>query len=372
MQRLSFEQAKGPVDVAKALVSSAVAPAAAAGFIREGDATGPVVGGFFSPGLGAPAAADGPERVFFDLASLTKPLFAVALAKSAVDRRTPLAELLTEAVGTRSASVSLERLLSHRAGLEANLPVFQWLREARDEPTRLATRRSALERAADARRPGLDGPIPDEGFPPLYSDLGYMLVGEAVARALGKVDAGAVIEDLLVSALGLESELGTARGLERQGVRLGTRAAPTEDVDWRGGVIRGAVHDENAWMLTGSGGSGHAGMFGTAAAVLRFAQFVLEHRAGFPWTTARRPGGSLRAGFDGKSPEGSSAGERMGNDAFGHLGFTGTSLWIDPTLGVAVTVLSNRVHPSRESTLIRSARPLAHDALVRLALEGAP
>src|SRR6185312_6796422 len=76
-----------------------------------------------------------------------------------------------------------------------------------------------------------------------------------------------------------------------------------------------------------------------------------------------RPGGTLRAGFDGKSAEGSSAGERMGARAFGHLGFTGTSLWIDPDAAVVVVLLTNRVHPTRENVAIRAERPRVHDAL---------
>jgi serine-type D-Ala-D-Ala carboxypeptidase len=83
-----------------------------------------------------------------------------------------------------------------------------------------------------------------------------------------------------------------------------------------------------------------------------------------------RPGGSLRAGFDGKSDEPgvrSSAGERAGPRTFGHLGFTGTSLWIDPDADAVVALLSNRVHPSRENVAIRALRPIVHDALFALA-----
>jgi len=76
----------------------------------------------------------------------------------------------------------------------------------------------------------------------------------------------------------------------------------------------------------------------------------------------RRPGGTLRAGFDGKSEAGSSAGTRCGPETFGHLGFTGTSLWCDPAAGIVSVLLTNRVHPTRENPRIRVARPLVHDA----------
>jgi CubicO group peptidase (beta-lactamase class C family) len=89
------------------------------------------------------------------------------------------------------------------------------------------------------------------------------------------------------------------------------------------------------------------------------------------WLIRERPGGTLRAGFDGKSPEGSSAGARLGPASFGHLGFTGTSLWIDPEARVVVSLLSNRVCPTREHLAIRRARPWVHDALFDAAAEAA-
>jgi CubicO group peptidase (beta-lactamase class C family) len=84
---------------------------------------------------------------------------------------------------------------------------------------------------------------------------------------------------------------------------------------------------------------------------------------------APRPGGSLLAGFDGKSASGSSAGTRMGPRAFGHLGFTGTSLWLDPDAGIVVVLLTNRVCPSRDNVAIRAYRPRLHDQLVECALQ---
>src|SRR5262249_61246201 len=134
-----------------------------------------------------------------------------------------------------------------------------------------------------------------EGFAPLYSDLGYVLAGVALARFVGVRDAGEAIERLVIAPLGLAGELGTARALA--GPDFDARVVPTEDVAWRGGVVRGAVHDENAWTLTGLGGSGHAGIFGTIEGVLRFGCAVLDDVPA--WLVRRRPGGTLRAGFDG-------------------------------------------------------------------------
>jgi CubicO group peptidase (beta-lactamase class C family) len=310
----------------------------------------------------------GASSTFFDLASLTKPMTAVAVARAKIERTAELASLLPELAGTASAKVTIEHLLSHRAGLEAHVPLYRPV--LRGDPFDTA---AALREAANARRADAQGPIPVDGFTPLYSDLGFILAGEALARAVGARDAGEAIERLVVEPLGAGTQLGTARELEARGVDLMLLAAPTEDVDWRGGVVRARVHDENAWALAGDGGAGHAGMFGQARAVLAFGCAVFEGlvgqsgplgvSGGLRWLMAPRPGGTLRAGFDGKAPEGSSAGTVAGPRTFGHLGFTGTSLWIDPDAAAVTVLLTNRVHPTRENTAIRAARPRAHDAL---------
>ncbi|HEY8041186.1 MAG TPA: serine hydrolase domain-containing protein [Polyangiaceae bacterium] len=303
----------------------------------------------------------GSTELLFDLASVTKPMLAVAVARSGLDRRAPLGTLLPEARGTPSEGVPLELFLAHRAGLDAHRPLYAPLLRSQDERVDVAT---AMREAAGARRAEAPGTPPPEGFPPVYSDLGYMLAGAALARAVGTADAGQAIARLVLEPLGLGGSAGTVRELEAAGVR--GPFAPTETVDWRGGPVVGAVHDENAWALTGKGGSGHAGIFGTADAVLTFGCAVLEwldEHEEWRWLVRERPGGTLRAGFDGKSAEGSSAGERMGPRSFGHLGFTGTSLWIDPDARVVVTLLTNRVCPTRDHVAIRAARPWAHDAL---------
>jgi CubicO group peptidase (beta-lactamase class C family) len=308
----------------------------------------------------------GDADTFFDLASVTKPMTAVATVRAGLDPDTLLGTLLPEARGTASEDAPIELLLAHRAGLAAHRPLYAPL--AAGGPMDLGR---ALHEAAGARRPelGVPGVWPGDGFEPVYSDLGYVLAGEALARFVGARDAGEAIERLVLEPLGLGALAGTARGLASRGTH--GPFAPTEDVAWRGGVIAGAVHDENAWALTAHGGSGHAGIFGTVGAVLTFGMAVLDGLHGhgpfgdrsMDWLVRERPGGTLRAGFDGKSPEGSSAGQRLGERSFGHLGFTGTSVWIDPDARVVVGLLTNRVFPTRAHLAIREARPWAHDAL---------
>ncbi len=349
------------------LARSGVAPAVAAGCaaapVRTGPRTGPrfgapPAGGELATWTGWVREVGGETTCLFDLASVTKPMTAVALARAGIDPAAPLGTLLVEARGTASESVSLEHLLAHRAGLAPHRALYAPL--LRGVSVDLA---AALREAADARRPDAYGEVPRDGFAPLYSDLGYALVGEALARAVGARDAGEAIGRLVLEPLGLAAQAGTIRELAARGID--GPFAPTEDVSWRGGTIRGAVHDENAWALTGHGGSGHAGIFGTVGAVLTFGVAVLDalDDGALGWLVRERPGGTLRAGFDGKSDEGSTAGALLGRSSFGHLGFTGTSLWIDPDAKVVVVLLTNRVCPSREHLAIREARPWAHDAL---------
>ncbi len=345
-------------DVVKTVVSEGIAPHAAAGCARRTGNRWVIEVSHANPAI-----------TFFDLASLTKPLCAVAWAKSGLDLRAPLVSYLDEVRGAPSETVSVELFLAHRAGLVDHIPLYAPLLGGGS-----VSRSDAIVACAKARRLDAFGEPPAEGYRPIYSDPNYILAGEALARASSAHDAGAAIATWVAGPLGISDGLATAATLARTHEKWIESVAPTETVDWRGGCLRGVVHDENAWALTGDGASGHAGFFGNVQSMLQFGCAVLDGRNG-PLADADldtlikpRPAGSLLAGFDGKSASGSSAGERMGPRAFGHLGFTGTSVWLDPDLGVVVVLLTNRVCPSRDNVAIRAARPGLHDALVECAL----
>lgn len=344
------------------LIASGVAPQVALGCARR------------TP-EGWKGATGGDVERIFDLASLTKPMTAMACARLPLPKSMRLRDVWPEVEGTYAAGRTLEDLLSHRAGLAANLSLFL------DPDLERRTLIDHLRRAADERRDEKRSP---DGA--VYSDLSYILAGAMLARAGNFTDPGEAIERLVIAPLERAHALGTARSLASIHADFIARVAPTEDVAWRGGVIRGAVHDENAWALTGTGASGHAGIFGTVEATLTFAMAAHDAivcgegplavpgavRSALSWMIAPRPGGTERAGFDGKSASGSSAGERLGPHSFGHLGFTGTSFWIDPEApngAIAVVLLTNRVHPSRENGALRAARPRVHTELAELALQ---
>lgn len=319
------------------------------------------------PSEAAPSAS---VETVFDLASVTKPFVAVTAARLArrgeLSLDEPLGALVPRLASTASADAPLIHLLAHRAGLRAHIELFAPRREGGEVKLD-----EAELVAAGSRRPECAGTRPDEGYEPVYSDMGYLLVGLALEARSGQPLDELVRREVL-APLGLEALVGSARQLRRAMPDFDERVAPTEVQAFRGGVVRGVVHDENAWSLFDDAAAGHAGLFGLAEGVLGFGEALLSALSSDEgWLgpsdleplVRPRPGGSLRAGFDGKSGPTPSCGSRLGDRTVGHLGFTGTSLWIDPERAFAGVLLTNRVHPTREHLAIRAARPDAYDRM---------
>ena len=298
-------------------------------------------------------AAPATNDTIFDLASLTKvvcttPLVMQQLERGVLALDDPVSGHVSPWQGADRETVTLRDLLAHCSGLPAWRPYF-----------REVDGQEMYERAISTE--------PLEYLPrsrSTYSDLDFMLLGFIVHGRVALPDRFT----LMLSQMGIVEEIQYCPPeLWR------ARVAPTEYDPWRGRLLVGEVHDENAAALGGI--AGHAGLFGTAAAVGGYARHllqVLDGRTGiFRRSTveefiSRRtdvPNSSRALGWDTMLPT-SSCGTKMSARAFGHTGFTGTSLWIDPEQDVYVVLLTNRVHPSRTNDAIKRVRPAVHDAVV--------
>jgi len=318
---------------------------------------------------GGPPAS---PSTLYDLASLTKVVATTTvvvrlLEAGKIGLDDPVRRHLPGFGGGGREKVTIEHLLTHSSGLPAWRPLF---REAR-------TREEAL--ALVLATPLSDAP----GTVERYSDLGAILLGECAMRA-GGMPLAALAWSLVFEPLAMRDT-----GFRPPASEM-ARIAPTEDDrDFRGRLIRGEVHDENGWILGGV--AGHAGLFSTAEDVARFALEWLRavRDAGRPgllgakaarlFATRRNlvEGSSRALGWDTRSdgddrsgPAGtkSSSGRRFSPGSFGHTGFTGTSIWIDPVRDRFAVLLSNHVHPTRKAGGMAEARRDFHD-LVAGALE---
>jgi CubicO group peptidase (beta-lactamase class C family) len=299
------------------------------------------------PVAGVPTSA----TTIWDLASLTKVIGTTSATMMLVDDGAlTLDDRVVEYLPTwaqgdpRKADVTLRQLLTHRAGL----PAFRrWYMEFEG--------REAYDRAIDLEVLEAE---PGERYE--YSDIGVM----TLARVLEAV-SGESLDRLLEARLFGPVGMVDTGFLPPEEVR--SRIAPTEiDTIYRGYHVHGEVHDENAHAYGGV--AGHAGLFSTAADLSRFARTLLREGVTDDGTriieaatvrdfTSRQTESSSRAlGWDTPSGANSSSGRWMTENAFGHTGYTGTSIWIDPELDLFVIVLTNRVNPTRENTRHTSMR----------------
>lgn len=310
-----------------------------------------------------------PDTIY-DLASLTKVLCTTTLFAQAIARgRVSLDATLPKELAIGDYRPTLVDLLEHASGLAAHYEFYH-------EPWSLGPnqRRALLETVRAA------APLTAPRKAMIYSDLGFLLLGAWLEKLHGeRIDR--VFERDVVQPFGLAGEIGF-RPLDRPSPA--DRVAPTEvyDATLHGGkpqhwyairsrlgqsVAHGIVHDDNCVIMGGV--AGHAGLFATADAVLALAVAWLEgeipgrERFAVPSDV---PGSTRRLGFDGPAPDGSgSTGGVLSPTAFGHLGYTGTSVWIDPERESVYVLLANRVHPLRGNDAITDVRIAFHRAAVR-------
>ncbi|MXO76029.1 serine hydrolase [Altererythrobacter aerius] len=271
-------------------------------------------------------AATEPEREaltrqhWFDLASLTKvaattPMILALADAGRIDLDQPLTTAIPDlrqydVAGAAERRVTFRDCLAHRTHLPAVEPIYTY----GDDPARL--------RAFVLQREWREGP-------PVYSDINFILLGIAIERL-----TGASLADW---PLGEGLSFGPPPG----------PAAATERCTWRGRVLKGEVHDENAAALDGA--AGHAGLFGTVDGVLQFARGLLDGSGASPAAIRamrERVHGNRTCGWERRFA-GWQGGDACSDATIGHTGFTGTGLWIDFDRGIAWTLLTNRVHPTR-------------------------
>ncbi len=306
------------------------------------------------------------DSTLWDVASLTKVIATTTALMLLVERGrvsldSPVVHYVPEFNGRGTAAVTVRHLLTHTSGLRAWLPLNRLARDS------AAAMRIVFEQT----------PRAPPGARMEYSDFNAILLGEIVRRA-----AGVPLD--VFAARDIFAPLGLRQLMFRPPRRLVPRIAPTGV--WRGHPVAGVVNDQNAARLGGV--AGHAGLFGTAADLAGFAQFML--REGAPPSGPRllkaatvrmftalavpaRRGASARTLGWEAVPTGetvSSAGTLFGPRSYGHTGWTGTSLWIDPDRGLFVLLLTNRAYAPRARrsfTILKEIRGHVADAAARAA-----
>jgi CubicO group peptidase (beta-lactamase class C family) len=317
----------------------------------------------------------------YDLASLTKPLATVTsvlllIQAAKVALEDPVQQTLAELEGTPIGQATVRDLLTHRSGLPGWRPFYERLDAQGMSPGLPSLDQPVKQRVLQMIR---DEPlIYGRGERCVYSDLGFMLLGFLVERLSGTAldlwCEEAIVRPLRADPLVFYPTAEQAQlGVVRPTVDV-SRIAPTEWDEWRNRLLCGEVHDENAAAMGGI--AGHAGLFGTAESVLAVSGAWLRgyHRRGsmldgrlvrqFTSRQELPTRSSWALGWDTPSAP-SSSGSFFSAESFGHLGYTGTSLWIDPLCELEVVLLSNRVHPTRRNEKIKSFRPCIHDLVYR-------
>jgi len=321
----------------------------------------------------AGAAAVTPETIY-DAASLTKTVVTTTLAAmlaetGRLDLNAPVERYLPEWAGQsgdwpaaagRRSRVTVRHLLTHTSGLPAHREYFK-----------------SAQARSDVVARALAEPLEGEpGAKSVYSDIGFILLGEMLERLTGR-PLEQMARELIFAPLGI------AGTMFNPPEELRARIAPTEnDSAFRKRLVLGEVHDENAWVMGGV--SGHAGMFSIAEDLAVFCQMLINggqyaHQRVLRRTTIAQftAADSLSAntrtlGWNVPTPD-SSSGRYFSPRSFGHTGFTGTSMWVDPDQQLFVVLLTNRVHPTRQNDKIQQVRPALHDSVVTaLGLAGPP
>lgn len=339
-----------PIDIFAAGARDGIYPGGQLAASRECQRLVTAAVGKLGPGL-EPTS----NQVIYDLASLTKPLATTILLGRALEEgRCRLEDPVGKYVPGVHPSITLLHLLEHSSGYPAHARFDQYMPRSIPKGSWDAWRHIVFEAVKLGRES-------QAGYRAIYSDVGFILLGAALevmhAKPLSLAHA------LLGTPLFYRDRRGPPA---LPPVWPRAPIAPTENCQ------PGEVHDENCRAMGGA--AGHAGVFGNAEGVLQVAEQLVLAYHGFKggilkpetvrriWQPSLVPGSTRTLGWDRPSPEGSSTGGRWPPQSVGHLGFTGTSLWIEPDRALIVVLVTNRVCPTRANNTIRRLRPALHDA----------
>ncbi len=308
------------------------------------------------------------KTTFFDLASLTKPLATSLLTYCLIDQRTldwndRYITLNRRKIPSDKKNITVAHLLSHSAGLSAYRPYFELFRPDSEE-----------ENKGKLIDQILQDPLEYEiGEECRYSDLGFILLGDWVEQVSGR-PLDILFTEQIADPLGLAEDLLYLPLSEKKNFSK-EKFAATEHCRWRKRIVQGEVHDEHCFLMGGV--AGHAGLFGTINGAGRLCCAILDKwqgrgETGLPISRdvlnqglkRRYKGRTWCLGFDTPSQGYTSAGKYLSRKSVGHLGYTGTSFWIDPQRDTVIVLLTNRVHPTRENKKIREFRPWFHDRIM--------
>jgi CubicO group peptidase (beta-lactamase class C family) len=314
----------------------------------------------------------------FDLSSLTKALVTTTAVMILVrEGKLRLDDRITRFIpnfGVHGKThVELRHLLAHCSGLPAWRPFFKEVAKAERKGT---TRFSGLRGIRTMVFEAIHRERPEYalGTKAVYSDLGFLLLGELIELVTHQT-LDRFCQERIFKPLGLKATafIDLDRLRAQKLMPVVDVIAPTERCPWRGKILCGEVHDDNAYAIGGI--AGHAGVFANAtdvhAIVARLEACAQDRDDFLPGSLVREfwrrdgavPDSTWALGWDTPSGAGSMAGSRASASTVGHLGFTGTSVWLDSDRGAHVVFLTNRVHPRRDNERIKNVRPPVHDAI---------
>ena len=325
-----------------------------------------------------------PERIpmrretIFDLASLTKPIATATAVLLLVDEGAlrldePVCSVLPSFAEREKSGVTLRHLLTHSSGLKPWRAFHELLLEKeRKTGERLLGTPAARESVID--RTLRSGLVHEPGAAAVYGDLDFIALG-AVVEAVSRQPLDEFCSERIFKPLGMHNTFFARLADGQPGLPEARRRdiAATENCPWRGRVLWGEVHDPNAWVMGGV--AGHAGLFAPVDDLMIFARTLLDvwhgrsdalprellrtflTRQGLPESS------DWALGWDTPTAGASSSGRHFSVNSVGHLGFTGTSLWIDLEREIAIVMLTNRVHLIAKRSRFE-LRPLLHDAIV--------